>query len=278
MHWPATKYMSKKTGEAIAAIAGAVNWECSDMDLYAIIEAAKQGVLGPNLTAWLANKEWRDARIVQPSTTYPVLEFITKVGATSTGKFFPKEKFVVNTGSCICVKISAIGENLIDWFLSTDPVMHQPVGDTVLRSHKLLQSSADGSIILECGGVKMVITDLTYIFDLMSKQSNGEKGDLINNGWYNIFYVPQLVTKLKGNRYAFVNKAGRMITEKVLNADYLLLLPGSQWMVLRVVYVRWNAGGWVISANHAGYSRAWDGGDRVFSRSSEFKSLVTASV
>ena len=66
----------------------------------------------------------------------------------------------------------------------------------------------------------------------MKQQPNGEKGALLNDGRWNIFYVP--------------NTAG----------------------VLRAVLCNWRGDGWLVHANSIEDPRRWLDGDRVFSRNS----------
>jgi hypothetical protein len=147
----------------------------------------------------------------------------------TTEKFVAKDKFKVNTGKKAKVKISFLGDNFKEWFLgkTEDPF----VGSTVY-GRKLEKNSVDGPILAELGGNDVAETTLTEMYSVMEAQPNGESGNLLNNGWANIFYV------------------------KDING------------VLRAVFVFWFDGGWNVRARSVGGPGGWSADVRVFSRNS----------
>jgi hypothetical protein len=171
-----------------------------------------------------------------------LLEFIGTVAvAATTGKFVAREKFVVNTSRETPVKISYVGDNFTAWFLSGVGKTEDPITATTLRYDRLRSASVDAPIITELGGETKAGTTLTEIYSLMEKQPNGQKGALLNNGWWNIFYVR--------------DSAG----------------------VLRAVRVGWGGACWGVSARSVGSPRRWRDGDQVFFRNSALESSATAA-
>ncbi|MEK7586459.1 MAG: hypothetical protein AAB453_01155, partial [Patescibacteria group bacterium] len=173
----------------------------------------------------------------KPSPSASLLELVGTVAApATTSKFVAKEKFVVGTNRKAKVKISGTCSNFDAWFLADEGKVEDPIGEQMLRHHKLRRYSVDGPIITELGGEVKAETTLSEMFSLMAKQGNGEDGVLLNNGWANIFYVRDL--------------AG----------------------VRRAVDVGWCGGGWDVSAGSVGDPSEWCDGRRVFSRNSDLKS------
>lgn len=173
------------------------------------------------------------AQVTQPKTKPLILELVsTVVVSATTSKFVAKDKFVRDTGRKAKVKISYLGDNFTEWFLSGDGKTEDPITEQTLRYHKLRQSSMDGPIIAELGGAEKSETTLSEMFSLMEKQGKGEDGVLLNNGYVNIFYIK--------------DSAG----------------------VLRTVYVCWNDDGWDVGASSVGGPGGWSDGRRVFSRNS----------
>jgi len=152
----------------------------------------------------------------------------TKTTAT-TEKFVAKDKFRLKKDGGIC---SYIGDNFNSWFLAGDSKIEEPLGEQELRFGILIKNSLDGSIIEEQGGETKVETTLTEMFDQMSKQSKREKGNLLTNGWWNIFYI------------------------RDING------------VLRAVGVYWSGGGWSVNAYSVGSPNEWGADYQVFSRNS----------
>ncbi|MHB8903723.1 MAG: hypothetical protein ACYC40_01285 [Patescibacteria group bacterium] len=153
----------------------------------------------------------------------------TFVVSATTIKFVAKGKFVVNTSKKAEVKISFLGDNFINWFLgkTEDPF----VGSTVY-GRKLNKGSVDGPILAELGGQEKAETTLTEIYAMMGRQPNGESGELLNNGYANIFYVRDIDS------------------------------------ILRAVRVRWSGDGWSVRAYSVEFPHDWLAGSCVFSRNS----------
>lgn len=152
----------------------------------------------------------------------------TKTSAT-TEKFVAKDKFKLKKDGGIC---SYFSENFQNWFLAGDGKIENPLGEQTLRYSELIQSSQNDRIIEELGGKAKAETTLAEMFDLMDKQSDGNKGVLFINSWANIFYIKDL----RGE--------------------------------LRAVDLRWRDGGWRVYANSVGDPFDWGAGGRVFSRNS----------
>jgi len=160
-----------------------------------------------------------------------ILEFVGTVKVPeTTGKFVAKDHFVVDMSDKAKVKIWSLGSNFEKWFLDK---VEEPISETVLGYHNLRKSSVDGPIINELGGEEKAEIILTEIFALMERQSNGEKGDLLTNGYANIFYIR--------------DTAG----------------------VLRAVYCYWYGFGWSVHAYSVGFPLGWVAGVQVFSRNSK---------
>ncbi len=176
-------------------------------------------------------------QVAQPKPTPSILELVsTVVVPATTVNLVAKEKFVRDTGRKAKVKISYLGDNFTEWFLSGSGKTENPISEQTLRYHKLRQSSVDGPIIAELGGVEKSETTLSEMFALMEKQGKGEDGVLLNNGYANIFYIKD------------------------------------QNGVLRAVLVFWRDDGWCVFAYSVGYPRRWDDGYQVFSRNSVLES------
>ena len=177
-------------------------------------------------------------QVAQPKPTSSILELVSTVMVSATtSKFVAKEWFVCDTGRKAKVKISYLGNNFTEWFLSGSGKTENPINEQTLRYHKLRQSSVDGPIIAELGGVEKSETTLSEMFALMEKQGKGEAGVLLNNnGYANIFYVRD------------------------------------QNGVLRAVYVFWRGDGWNVSAFSVENPGRWGGGGQVFSRNSVLES------
>lgn len=163
----------------------------------------------------------------------PLLDWlgIVNIPAT-TEKFVAREKFVVDTSKKAKVKISYLGDNLTEWFLSGDGKIESPISERSLRYGKLMENSVDAPIIAELGGEQKAEMTLAEMFALMEKQPNGERGTLLTNGWANIFYIRDV----KG--------------------------------VLRAVNGCWYGDGWLVLAYSVLFPRRWCGGRLVFSRNS----------
>jgi len=127
-----------------------------------------------------------------------------------------------------CVKISYLGDNFRSWFAGA---VEENAPSAPLVGFDLTQSAEDSEIIEDLGGEARAEVTLCEIWRLMQRQSSGEGGVLLTNGYANVFCVR--------------GKDG----------------------VLRTVSVYWDGLGWGVDADALGDSR-WLGGHRVFSRNS----------
>lgn len=169
-----------------------------------------------------------------------VLEFVATVEVSATtGTFVARDKFVVDVSENAKVKINGRGSDFINWFLEGDGKVEDAIAASTLRYDKLLARSVDEPIINELGGKAKAETTLTEMFALMAKQPRGENGELLNNDWWNIFYIRD------------------------------------QYGVLRTVDVGWGDGGWLVYAYSVEGVRRWRAGNQVFSRNSVLKSSGT---
>lgn len=221
--------------------------------------------------------EWQLVRIVK-AVEQALLELVgtVTISATTT-KFVAVEKFVVNTASNASVKISGIGSNFDKWFLADAGTIEEPIIETVIRCSALRKRSVDGPILTTLGGRSVAMTGLTHVYSMMEKQPHGTEsasGQLLTNGWANIFYVPQAVMKIDDNHFSYINKAGQVITEEISDPGYLFEVNGV-YSVLRVVSVYWHGDGWNLHAYSVLSPNAWDGGFRVFSHNSALISSET---
>jgi len=153
----------------------------------------------------------------------------TVIISARTEKFVARDHFIVDKSKKAKVKISYLGENFTENFLGK---IEDPFVGSILRYGKLKKYSVDAPIISELGGEAKAETTLAETFSLMEKQGNGGEGDLLTNGYANIFYI-------RGER-----------------------------LVLWAVDCRWLDGGWSVYANPVTDPRRWSAGRRVFSRSS----------
>lgn len=144
----------------------------------------------------------------------------------ATEPFIAKDKFIKDSKE---VKFYGIWGNFTKWFLEGDGVVDDPAEACEFRYANLTRPSVDESIIEELGGRAKVESTLVQIFSLLLKQSEGQEGVLLTNGYANIFYVKDL----KGE--------------------------------LRTVGVYWRSDGWRVDAVSIVDPGDWFAGARVFS-------------
>ncbi len=149
--------------------------------------------------------------------------------SATTEKFVAKDKFKVDTSKEAKVKISYLGDNFKEWFLGKE---EDRFAGSTINGRKLEKNSVDGPILAELGGNEAAKTTLTEMYAAMAAQPNGESGDLLNNGWANIFYIEDI--------------------------------NGT----LRAVDVGWYGGGWLVDARSVEDPVEWEADNRVFSRNS----------
>ncbi|MEK7606543.1 MAG: hypothetical protein AAB458_03080 [Patescibacteria group bacterium] len=162
---------------------------------------------------------------IEKSTVPPLLDVIgTHLVLATTSPIFGIEKFKLKKDGGIC---SYLGDNFRSWFLGKT---EDPKSETTLRSARLTRNSPDKPI-LETLGDKAE-TSLAEMFAMMEVQADGKGGNLLVNGYANIFYVK--------------DSTG----------------------MLRAVYAHWFGVGWGVHAGSVGGPSGWRDGGRVFSRNS----------
>ena len=154
-------------------------------------------------------------RRVQPEPTPPV----------ATSPFNANDTFFNKKAG---VKMVNHGSNFTGWFTGK---VEEEAPEGLLIPLAFTRAAYDREIIADLGGEEKAAVTLTEIWRLMKAQANGEKGDLLTNGYANIFYV--------------CDTSG----------------------VLRALYVFWGVGGWRVIA-YALDGGQWHGGGQVFSRNS----------
>ncbi len=136
---------------------------------------------------------WSGGQVTQvtvPKQKHLILESVSMVVIPATiCKFISKDKFVCDTSCKTKYNIGYIGENFTEWFLSGKGKIEDPISEQILCYSKLCEASLDYCIIEELGGMENSETTLFEMFFLMEKQKNGEDGLLLNNGYFNIFYI-----------------------------------------------------------------------------------------
>lgn len=125
------------------------------------------------------------------------------------------------------IKISYLGRNFTEWFKdkTEDDVK------STLTSFDLTSYSEDAEIISKIGSEQKAEVSLSEVWHLLEAQATGESGQLLTNGYVNIFYVRDIK------------------------------------LVLRTVFVGWDGSGWYVGAGALGGS-GWYVGGRIFSRNS----------
>ncbi|MBI2052102.1 MAG: hypothetical protein HYT38_00280 [Candidatus Sungbacteria bacterium] len=202
-------------------------------DIDASILQAWNGCPKETIQASLAEVFGKMPESSAPKQPEPLLEPVGTITIpAATARFIARDRFVVNISPAAPVKISYIGDNFAEWFLKDDGKTEDPIGEQTLRYARLRQSSVDGPIISELGGEAKAETTLTEMFALMERQSKGEAGILLTDGYANIFYVRDI--------------AG----------------------LFRAVYPYWYGDGWYVFAGSVEDPGWWYGGYRVFSSNS----------
>ena len=209
------------------------------------------------------------AQATQPKPKTQLLQLVSMFPIPArTRPFFVGESFVVNVADHAPAQIIYVSPNFTNWF---GGVLEEPSVEVACRSHKLPKGSVDGPIIDECGGVPNVISSLGGVYHLMKKQPKGPKSPanqlLTSRNKWNIFYVPQPVTRISNTEFSYTDSANKKVVEKVKDSRYLFAVDG-QWLVLRAVLVCWKVGGWIVGTRSVENPDAWHTGDRVFSRNS----------
>ncbi len=155
-----------------------------------------------------------------------LLDFVATVVVSGAGRFVAADHFKVDTSRKAAVKIAFVWDNFRDNFAKVEE--NVPAGE--LKLHTLRKASVDGPIIKELGEAHE--TYLADLWTMLEKQPNGEKGNLLTNGYANIFYVRDK--------------------------------NGALW----AVFAHWHSddGGWSLFANSVTNPNEWNAGNQVASR------------
>ncbi len=109
----------------------------------------------------------------------PILKLVTRdIPVTGSTRFVAKDHFTRENGFYPW-------DNFKDHFLDK---VEENISDTTLAIHRLEKPAVDAQIRKELGQKREEIT-LTHFFDLLKKQSKGENGHLLTNGYANIAYI-----------------------------------------------------------------------------------------
>lgn len=173
-------------------------------------------------------------KVAAQTTVQAIINILSTIVCTftvapTTEKFVAKDKFKVDTGKKAGVRTSFLGDNFKEWFLNK---IEGPFPGSTVNGRKLEKNSVDGPILAELGGSEVAETTLTELYAAMEAQPNGESGDLLNNGWANIFYI------------------------RDINGT------------LRAVDVYWLGDGWFVFAHSVEDPSEWNADRQVFSRNS----------
>lgn len=137
-------------------------------------------------------------------------------------KFVSAEKFTKENKA---VKFAYFSQNFKRVMLEK---VEENVSDAMFTCCILTETSPDAPILVELGN--RAETTLAYLYELLTKQPNGEDGVLLTNGCANIFYIR--------------------------GADDVL------W----AVSAYWRSGGWYVYANSVEDPDGWFVGNVIFSR------------
>ena len=178
----------------------------------------------------LANDKPQRKRSLKGLTNSDLLEPVTTISVPAVEAFSTREMLTVGTHEG--VKIGWNGKNFKKNFVNLKDTGKNEISVPAqkLRVHRLRQNSVDGPIIAELGGEEKVENYLATMFAMMKKQGTGQTGDLLVNGWANIFYIKD-------------------------DDDTL-------WAVRCI----WLVSGWYVGARSLSGPNGWSAGDQVFSR------------
>lgn len=145
-----------------------------------------------------------------------ILELVSsEIKVSARDKFVIAENFKKGNAG-----IYYLGDNFKNWFGNK---VEENIPAATLTSRRLTQDSVDVPIKAELG--KGHETFLAWLFQMLEDQADGREGELLVNGYANLFYV-----------------GGRVV--------YAYWIAG---------------GGWDVGADEVSYPSAWDADDRVFS-------------
>lgn len=117
----------------------------------------------------------------------PILDTLITLSVPETNEqFVARMKFVVDPPS----NGMSFNEEFIEWFLSGDGKVEDPIGGQTLCCAQLLDTVFFAQpIINELGGEKKAETTLTELFYLIERQKNGQLCMLNANGKANRFFI-----------------------------------------------------------------------------------------
>ncbi len=164
----------------------------------------------------------------KPSAPKKLLHLVRTVPIPGRKRFVAKKYFKVDTGRNAKVKIVLHWGDFSRYFL---PKTEKGVAQGEIKVHKLLRSSLDAPIMAELGDPQCYSTTLADMWNMLTKQPNGEKGVLLVNGYANIFYIH--------------------------DADDTLWAVSADWS---------GNGGWSVGAASVENPFRWRGGGQVLSR------------
>lgn len=136
-------------------------------------------LVGPILQRYCLDLTLVDSALLEPVTIL--------VSVPGNEAFTAKDKFKVGTQDG--VKIGWLGDNFKKHFLSGAGRIEIDVPAQDLRVHQLRKASTDPPIIAELGAEELIETNLATMWELMKKQGSGQAGDLLVNGYANVFYI-----------------------------------------------------------------------------------------
>lgn len=113
-----------------------------------------------------------------------VLDFVATVVLPAQPRFVARDHFKVDTSAKAKVKIAFIWSGFQPFLEKTE----EPVGETTLAVRKLTKDLLDKEIRKELGGEKEETT-LSQFWAMLEKQGHGQAGELLTNGYANIFYI-----------------------------------------------------------------------------------------
>ena len=123
-----------------------------------------------------------------------------------TERFFAKRKFILGTGDDVPVKISHIDFWFDREFLTGDGKIEKPSNGGFLACMKLTKLSKTELMFSELGGKGRTETLLSSIYALVLRQGHGQPGDLLVDGWWNLFvaYGWTIGVRWDGSGWCFI--------------------------------------------------------------------------
>ena len=165
-------------------------------------------------------KEIIDSFIAEHRHEVPSILKLVANGIKASGS----KRFVVNEASLKEANIGWTGENFKEHFLGK---VEENITDATLAIHRLEQSALDAPIRKELGSERGVTT-LAYFFNLIKKQSNGQKGHLLVNGYANIAYIRDKKNTLWAVRARWLSFYGYWLVDAYSVENPLEWLAGYQ--------------------------------------------------